>query len=413
MDEAYIYKTYINKKRFILIDMFKKRGKNEEYKGFFARHKQAIAATTLAGTVIGAGILGIPYVIAKTGFLYGFILIILLGLAYLFLNLFLGEVVLRTKKQHQLPGYAEKYLGKWGKRAITLSMFIGLYGALTAYLIGEGATLHSIFGFGSPLLYTLIFFVITFLIIYRGIKATGKAELILISLLFLVVIFIGLFSFRQINPANLTHLDLAKILVPYGVIVFAYIGLPSIPEMQEELGKEKKLMKKAIIFGSVAPIILYLLFSLIIVGIVGLENFEMLEPNQRIATIALSIYSHRILGIFANILAVLAMFTSFLTIGIALGEIFEYDYNLSRGLSLLLTFSLPLLIVIFNLTTFITVLGVTGAFAGGIDGILVILMYWRSKLLGDRKPEYSLKKHTVLGFVLMLMFAFGIVYQFF
>ena len=391
--------------------MLKKRGSEE--KGFFANHKLAIASTTLIGTIIGAGILGIPYVIAKTGFVYGLLLIILLGGAYVFLNLFLGEVILRTKKQHQLPGYAEKYLGKWGKRLMTLSMFIGLYGALTAYLIGEGAALHTIFGWGVPLMYTFIFFAITVYIIYRGIKATGKAELILISLLFLVVVFIGLLSYNQIQFSNLVHFDLTEILVPYGVIVFAFVGLPSIPEMQEELGREKNKMKKAILVGSVIPIVLYIAFSLIIIGIVGLENFELLGPNERIATIALSLYSNQILGIFANLLAVLAMFTSFLTIGTALVEIFEYDYGVSRRTSLLLTFSLPLLIVLFKLTSFIVVLGITGAIAGGLDGILVMLMYWKAKKLGDRKPEYTMGKHYILGVFLILMFVVGIAYQFF
>jgi tyrosine-specific transport protein len=391
--------------------MLKKRGSEEN--GFFANHKLAIASTTLIGTIIGAGILGIPYVIAKTGFVYGLLLIVLLGGAYVFLNLFLGEIILRTKKQHQLPGYAEKYLGKWGKRLMTLSMFIGLYGALTAYLIGEGAALHTIFGWGVPLFYTFIFFAITVYIIYRGIKATGKAELILISLLFLVVVFIGLLSYDQIQFSNLVHFDLTKILVPYGVIVFAFVGLPSIPEMQEELGRDKKKMKKAILIGSVIPIVLYIAFSLIIIGIVGLENFELLGPNERIATIALSLYSNQILGVFANLLAVLAMFTSFLTIGTALVEIFEFDYGVSRRTSLFLTFSLPLLIVLFKLTSFIVVLGITGAIAGGLDGILVMLMYWKAKTLGDRKPEYTMGKHYLLGVFLILMFVVGIAYQFF
>ena len=112
----------------------------------------------------------------------------------------------------------------------------------------------------------MLFFVFTFIIIYRGVKATGRAELILISLLVLVVLLIGFFSFNKINTSYLTYLNLAKFLVPYGVIVFAYLGLPSIPEMQEQLGREKKKLKKAIIIGSVAPIILYVVFSFIIVG---------------------------------------------------------------------------------------------------------------------------------------------------
>ena len=62
------------------------------------------AIAMLCGTVIGAGVLGIPFVVAKAGFFVGILSIILLGLAVLALNLFVGEIVLRTPGNHQLPG---------------------------------------------------------------------------------------------------------------------------------------------------------------------------------------------------------------------------------------------------------------------------------------------------------------------
>jgi hypothetical protein len=68
---------------------------------------------------------------------------------------------------------------------------------------------------------------------------------------------------------------------------------------------------------------------------------------------------------------------------------------------------------LFKLTSFIVVLGITGAIAGGLDGILVMLMYWKAKKLGDRKPEYTMGKHYILGVFLILMFVVGIAYQFF
>ncbi len=366
----------------------------------------------LVGTIVGAGILGIPYVIAKAGFLYGLGLIVALGVVILFVNLFMGEVVLRTKKQHQLTGYAEKYLGKWGKRIMLFSMLISLYGALTAYLIGEGQTLFSIFKFGSPLLYSLVFFIITSIIIYSGIKATGKAELYLILLLTLVVAAIGIFSFDKIQFSNFSAFNPAYLFLPYGVVLFAYLGAPAIPEMQEEIGKHKKLMKKAIVFGSIAPVVLYLIFTIIIVGVIGLPNFELLAPNERIATVALSMYSHPLLGLLANFLAVLAMFTSYLTIGMALFQMYHYDFSITKTTSLSLI-SLPLIIVLFDITSFIAVVGATGAIAGGLEGILIVLMYWKSKLLGDRKPEYQLPKHKLIGTIIILVFLLGVLQQLF
>jgi tyrosine-specific transport protein len=389
--------------------VFKKRGEDEI--GFFSRNKFVITIATLVGAIVGAGILGIPYVIAKAGFIYGSVLIVVLGLTLMLVNLFMGEVVLRTKKQHQLTGYAEKYLGKWGKRGMAFALLFLGYGALTAYLIGEGETLFRIFGIGNPLIYSLIFFVITFFIISKGVKAMGKAEFILISLLFIVVILVGIFSFNQISLTNFSGGDLAYFFLPYGVIFFALHASPAIPELQEVLGKEKKKMKLAIIIGTLIPIVLYVVFSFFIIGVVGLDNFESLAPNERIATIALSFYSIPILGILANLIAVLAMFTSFLTLGIAVQEVYEYDYGLSRVKSLLLTFSVPLLILLFDLTTFITIIGITGAIAGGVDGILITLMYWKAKTLGNRKPEYNLKVSKVLGFLVIAIFSLGIIYQ--
>ena len=143
--------------------MFNKRGSPET--GFLARHKILIGIGTLLGAIVGAGILAIPYVMAQSGLLLGFILIVGLGLSLLLVNLMAGEIVLRTNKQHQLTGYAERYLGPWGKRLMTFSMVFSIYGALTAYLIGLGETLAAIFHGGNPLVYTLICFVCGFLII--------------------------------------------------------------------------------------------------------------------------------------------------------------------------------------------------------------------------------------------------------
>lgn len=389
--------------------MLRKRGKIES--GFLANSKMLMAITTLMGTIVGAGILGIPYVVSKSGFWYGSLLILLIGVGFVFLNLFIGEVVLRTKGHHQLTGYAERYLGKYGKKIMLFSMLVNIYGALIAYLIGEGETFRAIFGFGNPLVYTLIFYAVVSYIIYKGIKATGRMELILIALLVVVVILIGVFSYTTIDQKNYTTFNPAFMFLPYGVILFAFMASPAMPELNEILkGKEKKLMRNSIFIGSVIPIILYLLFVFTVVGVVSLDSFEGLRDNERIATVALSIFTNPILGKLANLLAVLSMFTSFLALGLALVEMYEFDYKFKHRTALLLTLIVPMVVVLLGLTTFINVLGFSGAIAGGLDGILIILMYWRAKTLGNRNPEYSLGKNYLIGLMLMLMFSLGIVY---
>ena len=103
------------------------------------------AIATLIGVVIGAGIIGIPYVFAQAGIVAGIINLAMLGLAITVLHLCLGEICLRTPGNHQLPGYARTYLGKWGGRLMALSMVITIYGAMIAYTLGEAVSLSETF----------------------------------------------------------------------------------------------------------------------------------------------------------------------------------------------------------------------------------------------------------------------------
>src|SRR3989344_1045639 len=250
--------------------MFKKRGEPE--KGFLAKHKTLIGVVTLLGAIVGSGILAVPYLMSQSCLLLGFILTVVLGLSLLLVNLMAGEIVLRTKKQHQLTGYAEKYLGSQGKRLMMFSMIFSIYGALTAYLIGLGETVRAIFHWGNPLMYTIICFIIASSIIYRGVKATGTVDSILMGLLMVIIFFITVFSYQNINFDRLTALNLAKLFAPYGVVLFALMGIPAVPEVQEVLEQQKQKMKKVLIIGSLIPIFLYLLFAGVVVGVIGLEN---------------------------------------------------------------------------------------------------------------------------------------------
>ncbi len=326
-------------------------------------------------------------------------------------NLYLGEITLRTKGKHQLTGYAEIYLGKWGKKIMTFSMVFGLFGALIAYIIGVGTSLAQILP-GTVGTYQLIFWLIMAIMIYLGLRAVEESEFILGILIILVVAVIIIFSASSINLDNLASINLAKIFVPYGVILFAFMGFVSIPEAKEELeGKEKKL-KKAIIIGFLIPISIYFLFSLISIGTIGLKYFNNLNPNERIATIALGniIGPHMI--ILGNIFAVIAMTTSFLALGLAVKEMFIYDYKMKNWIAWLITMTVPYLIVLLKVTNFIEVLALAGVVTGGLTASLILLMVNKAKKYGNRKPEYSIGINRWIITSLLLLFLFGAVYHF-
>ena len=310
------------------------------------------AVATLVGTTIGAGVLGIPFVAAKAGVPLGIANIIIIGIAIMILNLYLGEVVLRTKGKHQLTGYAERYLGKKGKRLMALSMVFLIYGAITAYIIGVGEALASIFPVFSSFIFSILFFTIGAAIIYFGIKAVEESELLLatITIMVLAAIVVIAFFSEHFVTANLTFLDISKFAVPYGVIFFAFLGAVAVPEMSEELGKRKRMLKKAIIIAGVIPIIGYALFAAAVVGVTGADT-------SQIATIKLGEVFGQKMVVFANLFAVFAMTTAFLALGLALKEMYNYDYKLNKNLAWFLTAIFPITAFLMGVTEFIPLIG--------------------------------------------------------
>ena len=363
---------------------------------------EAEAIGTLTGTVIGAGVLGIPYVVSQSGFLIGAIFILVLGFAILMTNLFIGEVVLRTSGNHQLTGYAEKYLGKTGKKLMTLTMIFGIYGALIAYIIGVGQSLSAVFGL-TPLTFSLIFFALASTLVFIGLNLIKRVEVVFATVVLLIIAVIIFTGYNDINVTNLTTINLSNMFIPYGVILFAFLGAAAIPEMKEVLVKKRKLMKKSILIGSLIPLVAYFIFALIVVGVTGTKTTE-------IATIGLG----RVLGqqmvLFGNLFAAFAMSTSFLTLSIALKEMFNYDYKLHKHLSWALTCFIPLILFLIGIKSFIKTISTTGAIAGGVEGILIISMFLVARKKGDRKPEYHLKKSLIIALSLVLVYLGGIAY---
>lgn len=334
-----------------------------------------LAIAFLVGTTIGAGIFAIPHVISQAGLPIGLVYLLGLGILNLLLNLLYGEVILRTPGDHQLTGYAEIYLGKKGKAIATTAMFISLYGALLAYLLKIGQFCALVFGFANPLFFSLLFFTFASLAIILGLKTISQIEIILsasIITLIGIIAFLAknsfVFSNYPLNPANFS-----SIFLPYGVILFALSGSAAIPEMEEILRQDHKNLKKAILFGSLIPLIAYLIFALSIVGVSGMKT-----SDDAISSLV-GILPNWITKVGAS-LGILTMSTSFLSLGYVLREVYHRDFKLPKPLALFLACVPALALLLAGAKNFIQILEITGAFSGGLTGILIILLYGRLNL---------------------------------
>lgn len=363
-------------------------------------NKKFWAATfTLIGTVIGAGILGLPYVFSKSGFFVGLFWVLFLGAIIILSKLYLGEVILRTKATHQLPGYAEKYLGKWGKRFMVFEMIFGVYSAMIAYLIGEGQSFSKLFtgGIGYALFFAIAFWLVMTVLLREGLRGLKKVESWGVLAILLIVVGMFIWYVPGVKIENVNSFDINYFFLPFGVVLFALLGFSAIPELKRELKGSEKLMKKAIFIGALIPIIVYILFSFIFVATLG-------QNVPEVATLAF--------GKIVILLGVFTMLTSYFVLSFALKDMFIFDFNYSKSKTFILVSIIPLIIFIIlyflNMLKFVSILGFAGVISAGVTGILILLMNRKAKRKGDRKPEYSIKINKLIIIGIIIVFILGV-----
>ena len=101
------------------------------------------------------------------------------------------------------------------------------------------------------------------------------------------------------------------------------------------------------------------------------------------------------------------MATSFLALGLALVQMYQYDYKMKKNYAWALTCFVPLIIAFAGFTSFSKALNLSGIIAGGLAGILIVLMAMKAKTKGNRKPEYTMPINWLVVSLFIAIFAGG------
>ena len=358
----------------------------------------------ITGMTIGAGILGLPYVIAQVGILTGVIYIICLGLVMLCLNLIIGEIAVRTKKSFQLPGFAGKYLGSWAKNVLSVTIILSGFGTLLAYIIGEGQALGALFG-GNPLWWSILFWSLSSIVIWRGLQTVKSAERILSLVVMAIIVGLSIYLWPHMVPMNFYLPSFSRMFLPFGVVLFALHASPAIAEVHALLPGSQRHFKKAVIIGTLIPIFIYILFAIAVVGVSGGMTTE-------VATVGLGeIFGQGVL-IAGNLFAVLAMGAAFMGMGMALKQTFVWDHKLPKWVADYFVIAIPLLLFLIGFRSFITVLSAVGGIFIGIEAIFMVLIFWKARRHGEMDAHrYESKHFWLLVLPVFAVFTFATVFS--
>jgi tyrosine-specific transport protein len=355
-------------------------------------------ALMVSGT-IGAGILSLPYAIAQSGALIGFVYIGVLGLLMMVLNLMLGQLVSVQPTPLQLTGLARKYLGSFGGWLMTLILYTMLTGVLVVYLIGEGETLSALFG-GEPFYWTSGFFLLGAILLASGMRMIKRVESVLVVGVLVVVFLIVLAGIPHAQIENLLSHNLAQLMFPYGIILFAFHGTTSMPEVYSIMKHRNGTFKDTILYSGFIAILVYAAFALMSVAVMGSQTTE-------IATVGLEQFVGPRAFLFGNIFAALAMGMSFLITSLSLRDSLVWDHGFREWIATITVILVPFLLFYFGLRSFVGMIDIVGGVFVSLETLLILAMYWRAYRAGEfRSHTYSL--HRVIYFAIPLVIALGI-----
>ncbi len=365
------------------------------FKDFLKNYVYPIS--TIVGGVIGVGFLSLPYITLRAGMWVMLAYFIILTALVLFIHLIFGKVCLKTPDFKRWPGFIGYYFGAPAEKIMMVLMVLGTYGILLVYLIIAGQFLATTFG-GNQLLWVLCYWAIASLFIFLGAKAISKFDFLAIVLLIVVLLFIFLKGLPYINIENLlaksSQFKITDFFLPYGAILFSLWGAGFIPEAEEMIGDGKKSFKKIIIISTLIPAAIYAIFIFLVLSITGSQTTESALVGIK------NMLGGGVIS-FVLLLGVATTFIAFIAEGLLLKRIFVYDAKIKPVSAFLLVCSVPLILFLMGINSFIPLISFIGGVLLGIEGILILLMY---KKIGGK---------NIIVYPLSLIFILGIVYEIF
>jgi tyrosine-specific transport protein len=373
-----------------------------------------------SSTIIGAGILALPVAASHAGFLPLAAMIVAIAVVSSFSGFYIAESVLIDGADLHLPALAGKYLGTWGLSAMLLGIAVYIYGALLGYLAAGGQIFHTLSGGAIPVwLGTLIYFAIGSLILHRGIVLVSWINTYLMYVMLVLLGMLIAMTAPSIQVPLLLRSNWSSILDVFGVVLFSYLGHSVIPSIAFNLGYRKRIAT-VVSVGIALPCVLYLLWSMVVLGAVPAtsESGDSLSAAQAAgqpATIPLGFILGGSVILLGNVFAALSTLTSYMGFGISLkdsyGGLAAQRRRAIPGLTLTgLVVVPPLVLALMNPGAFVRTLDIAGTFGGGLFvGILPALIVMKVRRSGSPQ-EFTTWGGAVIPCFVLTVYVFGMLY---
>jgi len=375
----------------------------------------------IAGTAIGAGMLGIPLLTAKAGFLPAMgittaVWLFMLATGFLYL-----EATLWMHDGANVLSMSRRFLGRTG-RLVSGGTFLFLYYCLMVayYAAGapiftslvEGAFHLSLPGFWGYLAYGLVFGAI----VAFGMKVVDRINYILTIAMFLAyAALIGIGTPLVSNERFVTQ-DWSKVVFAAPILFSAFGYHNIIPSLTTYFNRNVRILRFSIFWGTFSALLVYLLWQWLIIGAVPVSAIENALVEGKPATAALqTLTGSPWIMQAAQFFAFFAIITSMLGVAFSMVDFLADGLNITaqrdrrgwlRILLCLLVFTPPFLFSVLDPSVFVVAIGFAGGFGEAfLNGLLPVALVWVGRYkreLGGHEQLSGKKGMLSLLFILAL-----------
>ena len=380
-----------------------------------------LPAGFLIANIIGAGMFALPFVFQQSGLMPGVLYLGFFGILAALIHLIYADIILRTREtRQQFPGYIRQYLGKNAGMFAGLLVFTTLLFTLTAYLVLSASFLHILIPTLSPIIAMLFFWVLATVTIFITIKRTAVFDTVTagITLAVIGVLFIYWGLVFPFDSDAFPVLTAKNVLVPFGPVLFSFIGFSAIPALVAYVRKESvpfSNMKKAIVVGSLTPALFYFLY---VVAVWGMS--PTVSPDSVSGLIGNAPF---FILLALSILGFISLWDSYSGVGRDINKLLEYEWHITPPIALAITAGAPPALYMFGFQDFIALISAVGGILFSIWGILIIFA-WKKAIkvsipsvkfseiyIPDRVYSIINDIPTFVIDLLVLVFVGGIIYE--
>jgi tyrosine-specific transport protein len=361
----------------------------------------------VSGTTIGAAMLALPVVTGFAGFLPSLVLLLLFWLYMTFTAFLFLEVNLWMGPHTNLITMAKQTLGRKGQLASWVIYLFLLYTLTTAYMAGSGPIfidfVQHLTGWSMPIWAGPLPLLLLFgFFVYKGARFVDYANRVLMTALAFTFIAMVFFLTPNVEMNLLERANWPAIWIAVSVVSTSFGFHIIIPTLTDYLDRDVLKLRKVIWIGSIIPLVVYILWESIALGIIPLLGelglAEGYHKGLDGATLISMYLKKTEISQIAAFFSLFAIVTSFLGVSLSLRDFLADGLKIKKNtqgriILYLLTFGPPLLLTLTDPRAFLNALEYAGAFGVvTLLGVLPVLMVWRGRYVQNRPSSF-----TVLG----------------